>query len=95
MMRYEIIAPAVKNDSSVSNYAQAFREALLDNYIEGWTEWETVGYWMGKAEPGTMFTIFHTLDITGLLSNIARKAMPDQEAIQVVTSPVPSQLVEA
>lgn len=83
MLRHEVICPQVTNDGDPSGYPLAFAKALLASGIDGWTETNTMGYWKGKAEPGTTFMILSERDIVPLLGKLARACMPDQEAIQV------------
>lgn len=83
MYRYEIIAPKVTNAGEYSYYPETFRKALLDNNIDGWTENDSMGYWRGKAEPGTTFTILRMTRDYEMLGAIARDVMTDQGDIQV------------
>lgn len=89
MNHYTITAPAVRNDGTESGYAAVLRALLLQFGIDGWTEHESVGYWHGRREAGTVFTLYRMPGpytpsvIAADLARIARRAMPDQEAIQV------------
>lgn len=110
LRRYEIVAPHVRNDGTPSEYREALRHALARHGFTGWSEIESVGYWLGKLEPGTTFVIYaddiHTdpIDLPdrigsvrteAALGSIGRRAMPDQDAIQVVRSSETVTLVEA
>lgn len=96
MTRHTIVAPAVDNDGrSALRYVRALRADLLELGINGWTEYESVGYWHGKREPGTLFEIYRERDESARLALIARRAMPDQEAIQITVDAAPVRLVEA
>lgn len=97
MHRVTIVAPAVKNDGSISGYPAAMRDALLGAGIDGWTEYETVGSWNGKRGLGTVFEIYlmETAQTVPELGAAARGVMPDQEAIQITVDPAPVTLYEA
>lgn len=106
LARFEVVAPHVCNDGSASGYPAAFRAALTRHGIDGWSEFESVGYWQGKRERNVTFVIYSealrddhvserkraTVDI---LLEAARACMPDQDAIQVVQYPLPVTLREA
>jgi hypothetical protein len=90
MEHYTITAPKVRNDGEPSGYVIALRAALKGAGIDGWTEQDSVGVWRGKAEPGTVFTVYlsdqpgHMVEQRlSWLGVIARRVMPDQEAVQV------------
>lgn len=95
MFRYEVVAPTVDNSGKYSGYAADFRSELPSIGITGWTEFQTAGYWHGKMEPGTTFLIFSPYDITRSICKLARKCMPDQDAIQVTVANDLTKLVEA
>lgn len=96
MAEYELIAPAVRNDGTVSHYAAALRAGLQAVGISGWTETASAGYWQGKLELGTRFTVYAGASTgLGVLCDAARAAMPDQEAVQVVRKPGMVTLAEA
>lgn len=102
MRRYTLIAPIVTNDGANSGYPAAIRAALLEARIDGWTEHETHGYWRGKREPGVMFEILRNAESRGhgavfahRLGRLARRAMPDQEAIQITVEPQTTNVYEA
>lgn len=96
MLRHTVVVPLVRNDGAPSGYREAFRSALLDAGITGWTEHETVGAWRGKLEPGVTFEILSTSnDCHKQLAAIARATMPDQEAIQVTYDPEWTRVLEA
>lgn len=89
MLHYTITAPKVRNDGTTADYPQALRAVLLAFGIDGWTEHDTVGVWHGKREPGIVFTVYLTEGLADptvrldVLAKLARRAMPDQEAVQV------------
>lgn len=97
LRRFEVVAPAVRNDGAPSGYAAALRAGLTAADFTGWTELETVGYWHGASEAGTTFVIYaddvradparghRAFDTADILARLARAAMPDQVAIQVVS----------
>ena len=101
MRRYTIVAPIVRNDGTESGYPAALRDALLAAGIDGWTEYRTTGSWRGKRERGITFEIY--LDDVAppamlklsTLGDIARRVMPDQEAIQVTADAHRTALLEA
>jgi hypothetical protein len=99
LLRHEVVAPAVTNAGDLSGYPDKLGQALA---LAGfnWTAVETVGCWEGKVEPGRQFTIFaprmmgEGIATANLIASIARKTMPDQDAIQVVVD-APINLIEA
>jgi hypothetical protein len=102
LLRHEVIAPAVKNDGTISGYPDALAAALTEASLN-WTAVDTIGCWNGKIEPGRQFTIFapammrawqSTRNTADVIGSIARDAMPDQDAIQVVVD-CPVRLIEA
>lgn len=102
LLRHEVIAPAVRNDGKLSGYPDQLGAALIKAGFN-WTAVDTVGAWNGKIEPGRQFTIFAPefqfsddgLQLTaGVLAQVARHVMPDQDAIQVVVD-CPVRLIEA
>ncbi len=95
LRRFELVAPRVTNDRTVSDYPARVRESLQAFGFEGWTEVETHSYWLGKVEPGVTFVIFAEderapdwsalpIPTADILARIARSAMPDQDAVQLV-----------
>lgn len=89
MRSYEVVCPTIDNKGNVVNYDFQFQQGLKLAGFEGWTEFDSMGYWQGKFERGRTFQIYSDTcrggsDTLQLLCNIARKAMPDQKAIQVV-----------
>jgi hypothetical protein len=118
MRRYTLTAPLTTNDGSAaldargfpSNHPQIVRDALLDAGIDGWTEYQTVGWWKGKREEGVTFELYRACADMGplalrdnsrdghtfarQLARIGRRCMPDQEAVQVTVEPVPVTLFE-
>ena len=94
MVRHELVVPKVRNDGTPSGYPELIREGLIGAGIDGWTEFETAGYWQGKREEGITFVIFAMEDITEKIGQVARFVMTDQEAIQVVLADTVT-LVEA
>lgn len=106
LRRYEVVAPHVRNDGSESDYAGMVRAGLIVAGFSGWTEMQTVGYWLGKFEPGTTFVVYAEpmrsespgdlpIATREILARLARDAMPDQDAVQVVEAPHDVVLVEA
>lgn len=91
--RFEIVAPHVRNDGTPSGYVGNVREVLADHFT-GWTEIASVGYWKGKLEQGTTFVLY-AAEMPASLPAQLRRAMPDQEAIQLVSLPEPCTLTEA
>jgi hypothetical protein len=90
MEHYTITAPKVRNDGEPSGYHLALPAALKHHGIDGWTQHDSVGVWKGKAEPGTVFTVYLPEGPPGspsvrleILGRIGRGAMPDQDAVQV------------
>jgi hypothetical protein len=85
MYAYEIAAPDFQSVGEHSSFhADRLRRALLDNGLTGWTEYRHVGYWGGVAESGTTFVLYTAKPRFALLCELARWAMPGEEAIQVV-----------
>lgn len=100
MRRYTLVAPHTTNDGARSDYAPAVAVALLEAGIDGWTEYETVGWWRGKPEAGTTFEFFRAdsgpvLQFVKTLGHIGRDCMPDQEAIQVTRDESTTTIYEA
>lgn len=98
--RFEIVAPAVRNDGEPSDYLAQLRDGLETAGFTGWTEIPSVGYWLGKLEPGTTVVIYAPptmLDgeTASVLARVGRAAMPDQDAIQVCHTPIQTTLIEA
>lgn len=93
LRRFEIVAPHVRNDGTESGYVGNVREVLADHFT-GWTEIASVGYWKGKLEAGTTFVLYAETLPSELPAQL-RRAMPDQEAIQLVSVPEPVTLTEA
>lgn len=102
---FTLTVPAVRNDGQPSGYLPAVRDALAAAGFGGWTETASVGYWLGKLEPGHVLTIYApptfaaanvptTEPTADVLGRIGRAAMPDQDAIQV-TIGATVELVEA
>lgn len=58
MRRYTLTAPKVDNVGEPSGYPSKVRDALLDAGIDGWTEYDTIGWWRGVGEAGTTFEIY-------------------------------------
>lgn len=103
LRQYSIVAPEVHNDGTPSNAVCRVR-AELKALGFNWMETAELGFWEGHGEPGILFTIYApdtwrwaaddatTVDV---LAKLARRAMPDQDAIQVTMSPAPYTLIEA
>ena len=90
LARFELVAPSVTNAGTPSGYREAVRAELEAAGFTGWSELESVGYWLGKLEPGTTFVIYAPADGGATLANLAaagRRAMPDQDAVQAVQAP--------
>lgn len=93
LCRFELVAPAVRNDGAPSGYRDSVRELLAAAGFTGWSEVDSVGFWHGKLEPGTTFVLYapqyqQTEQLTlQLLADIGRRAMPDQDAVQAVQAP--------
>jgi hypothetical protein len=83
MHHYTLTAPSVTNAGEPSGYALKVRIRLQIADITGWTEQRCKGYWNGKAEAGTLFTVYLMDRLPETLQMIGRAAMPDQEAVQV------------
>ena len=83
MHHYTLTAPSVTNAGKPSGYAAAVSAGLQHVGIDGWTEQRCKGYWNGKVEAGTLFTLYLTDCLPLSLQMIGREAMPDQEAVQV------------
>jgi hypothetical protein len=97
MNRYTVVTPRVTNAGHASDYPETFRTALLANGVTGWTEYETTGYWHGKFEPGVLFEVYNgdsTGNFAAKLGKLARRVMPDQDAVQVTFDPTRVELRE-
>jgi hypothetical protein len=93
LRRYEVVVPSVDNHGAPADYCSRFRGELIGAGLSGWTETATTGYWLGRLEPGTTFTIYapalgrwthREQDPFAMLQQLARASMPDQTARQVV-----------
>lgn len=103
--RYEIVTPSVRNDGSPSDYLENLRERLEGAGFSGWTEIASMGFWLGKLEPGTTIVIYAPptmensdraqVSTATILARIGRASMPDQDAVQVVHTPIETTLIEA
>lgn len=95
MLRHTIVAPAVRQDGMPSRYALDLRAILARADYPGWTEYQTVGYWHGLRESGTTFELYLEADESAALALMARRVMPDQDAIQVTVDEQRATLLEA
>lgn len=96
LTRYEIEVMDCDNNGRVAPYRAEFRAGLIRAGFTGWKESPgQLGYWLGEYETCTTFIIYAPEGLTPKLASIAREAMPDQDAVQVVEFPNPVILIEA
>lgn len=99
MTRFTVILPIVDNDGVANDSREIMREALRTRGIDGWTEYQTVGSWNGRLEPGTLWEFYRATNHPGAFAHtlgvIARHVLPLQEAIQVTFEPLTTTLIEA
>lgn len=88
MRAVDVTTPTVDTDGNPNDVVNRFTEALLEAGYTGWTRHASVGAWQGLEEPGWVWTFYlpnvgWTQNATQL-GQLARKVMPDQDAVQVV-----------